>query len=337
MGYSAALAALNGDYSYQTVDSKKEAETGMDNSTGAGMVAESASANNRMTDNAIIAGGTSRIFENSEFGKLEVLMIDGKPYFPASECARMLGYSNPWDAVARHCDHLVKREGVSLTTNQHGVVSEQTTEMSYISEGDVYRLIVRSKLPSAKRFESWVMDDVLPTIRQYGGYMTPETLERAMTDVDYLYRLAVKLKEEHDGRLTAEADRDAKAAYIADVQPKIEAVEHLEALEDSIAMEQYAKMLSKHGIRIGRNALFSWMRGHGYLQKNNSPYQQFAHYFNYGHTIINFRWVHYTRVKGNGVLFFARKMLNEKGYDKSYADKVVSSLRDELAASAAAS
>ena len=90
-----------------------------------------------------------KIFENTEFGEVRTVELDGRPYFAGTDVARALGYSNPWDAVTRHCKGIVKREGVSETTNQHGTTTKQITQMSFIPEGDVYRLIVSSKLPSA--------------------------------------------------------------------------------------------------------------------------------------------------------------------------------------------
>lgn len=107
---------------------------------------------------------------NSEFGKLEILMEDGKELFPAAECARILGYSNPRDAIGRHCRGVVKRDGVSYTRNQHGVETAQKAKISYIPEGDLYRLIIRSRLPAAQKFEKWLFDEVLPELRRTGGY-----------------------------------------------------------------------------------------------------------------------------------------------------------------------
>lgn len=111
-----------------------------------------------------------RVFQNSEFGELGIRLIDGKEYFPASACAKILGYSNPRDAIARHCKGVVKRDGVSYSTNQHGATSYQTASINYIPEGDLYRLIVSSRLPAAERFERWVFDEVLPAIRRNGSY-----------------------------------------------------------------------------------------------------------------------------------------------------------------------
>lgn len=114
-----------------------------------------------------------KVFSNSEFGELGVLVIDGKEWFPATQCAKLLGYADPHKAIKQHCksEGWVKRPGVSYTTNQHGVTTQQTVEIKYINEGNLYRLIVSSKLPQAEKFERWVFDEVLPSIRHNGGYV----------------------------------------------------------------------------------------------------------------------------------------------------------------------
>ena len=114
----------------------------------------------------------AKIFQNPEFGVIEVIAIDGKEFFPATDCAKMLGYSNPYDAIIKHCkvDGVVFCEGVSETVNQYGAATQQKVNKKYIDEGNLYRLITHSKLPSAERFERWVFDEVLPSIRMSGGY-----------------------------------------------------------------------------------------------------------------------------------------------------------------------
>lgn len=113
-----------------------------------------------------------KVFSNSEFGELGVLIVDGKEWFPATQCAKLLGYADPYKAIKQHCksDGWAFYPGVSYTTNQHGVTTQQTAEIKYINEGNLYRLIVHSKLPKAVEFEKWVFDTVLPSIRHSGGY-----------------------------------------------------------------------------------------------------------------------------------------------------------------------
>lgn len=100
-----------------------------------------------------------KIFSSSEFGELGVMLIDGKEYFPATQCAKVLGYKDPCKAIKQHCksEGWVIRPGVSYTTNQHGVTTQQVTDIKYITEGNLYRLIVSSKLPAAEKFERWVL------------------------------------------------------------------------------------------------------------------------------------------------------------------------------------
>jgi len=106
-----------------------------------------------------------QVFQNSEFGELRVLEQDGKPYFPATACAKKLGYINPQKAIRDHC----KGVNEMVTPTKGGM---QTTR--FIPEGDLYRLIVHSKLPAAERFEKWVFDEVLPSIRRTGSYGQPD-------------------------------------------------------------------------------------------------------------------------------------------------------------------
>ena len=112
-----------------------------------------------------------QIFNSEEFGEIRTIEIDGKPYFVGTDVAKALGYSNPRKAILDHCKGVTKRD----TPTSSGIQS-----MSYINEGDLYRLIMKSKLPSAEKFESWVMDEVLPTIRKTGSYQKPMTLEEQL-------------------------------------------------------------------------------------------------------------------------------------------------------------
>ena len=82
-------------------------------------------------------------FTNTEFGELEILQEGDKFWFPASKCATLLGYTNPRKAIIDHCrgDGVTNRYGVSQTTNQHGVTTNQVNEMKYITESHECREI----------------------------------------------------------------------------------------------------------------------------------------------------------------------------------------------------
>jgi len=81
--------------------------------------------------------------------------------------------------------------------------------VKFIPEGDLYRLIARSKLPAAEKFERWIFDEVIPSIRKYGAYLTPDMVEKVLTDPDTIIRLATDLKNERqlpDGYLESDSD-----------------------------------------------------------------------------------------------------------------------------------
>lgn len=129
-----------------------------------------------------------QVFNNDEFGFVRTLEIDGKVWFVASDIAKALGYSNPSKAINDHCKGVTKR----YIPHPQG---KGTMEINIITEGDVYRLIIRSKLPSAEKFESWVFDEVLPTIHKTGSYSKPMSeLEILQHSINQLVEQERKLK-----------------------------------------------------------------------------------------------------------------------------------------------
>lgn len=125
-----------------------------------------------------------KIFENTEFGQVRTIEENGNILFCGSDVAKALGYVIPSKAVNTHCKGVSKMEVPTNGGNQ---------EMLFITEGDLYRLIVKSELPSAEKFERWVFDGILPSIRKHGAYMTPETLEAAILNPDVLIKVATAL------------------------------------------------------------------------------------------------------------------------------------------------
>ena len=116
-----------------------------------------------------------KIFEKREFGTMRTFTDnDGKLWFCGSDVAKSLGYSNPNKAINDHCRAITKRATP---------ISGKMQEINYISEGDVYRLITHSKLPNAERFESWVFDEVVPSVVKTGGYITGQ---EELSDADLM-------------------------------------------------------------------------------------------------------------------------------------------------------
>ena len=129
------------------------------------------------------------VFNNREFGSIRVIEQNGKYLFCGFDVAKALGYAKPRNAINTHCKGALKRGALT----EGGV-----QELTFIPEGDVYRLIVHSRMPGAERFEKWVFDEVLPMIRKTGGYMTASLLEQAAEKPEILLAFADQLLAEHE-------------------------------------------------------------------------------------------------------------------------------------------
>lgn len=166
-----------------------------------------------------------QVFENSEFGSVRTIEEGDKVLFCGSDIAKALGYAKPQNALAAHCKGALKRG----TPTPGGV-----QELLFIPEGDVYRLIASSKLPSAEKFEKWVFDDVLPSIRRHGAYMTPDTLENMISSPEFGIRLLTALKDEREksARLAAQIESD---------RPKIDYYNTILQCKDAIPISVIAK------------------------------------------------------------------------------------------------
>ncbi|MCG1670028.1 ORF6C domain-containing protein [Staphylococcus epidermidis] len=127
-----------------------------------------------------------KVFQNSQFGELEILTIDNKEWFPAIKVAEILGYTNPRKAIRDHA----KEKGVTIRSvlSNGGMQNKK-----FIDEGNLYRLITRSKLPQADKFEEWVFEDVLPSIRKTGSYQVPSDPMQALK---LMFKATEQTKEE---------------------------------------------------------------------------------------------------------------------------------------------
>lgn len=184
-----------------------------------------------------------KIFNSAEFGDIRTTEIDGKPYFVANDVARALGYKRPADAVTAHCKGSVKHRYLTDGGEQ---------ELKVIPEGDIYRLTVRSKLPSAEKFERWVFDEVIPSIHQYGAYMTEQTIEKALASPDFLIQLATKLKDEQTRRKEAEAEIRVKDQIIGELKPKADYYDEILKNPGLVTITQIAKDYGMSGKKMNR-------------------------------------------------------------------------------------
>lgn len=202
-----------------------------------------------------------------DFQGHEVRVLTDNPDNPmwiARDVAIALGYKNPSDAIKRHCKGVAKHDTLQTAGGVQNV--------RVITEPDLYRLIVGSDLETAQEFERVVFEEVLPSIRKRGGYLTAEAAEQALTDPDFIIRLATELKEERAKVAELETQTQADA-------PKVLFANAVGASKSTILVGELAKILKGNGIDIGATRLFAWLRARGFLINRkgsdwNSPTQK---------------------------------------------------------------
>lgn len=200
-----------------------------------------------------------QIFNSPEFGAIRTIEKDGEPWFVGKDVAAALGYKEPTKAAREKVDDDDK--GVSKIDTPSGI-----QEMTIINESGLYSLVLSSKLPTAKKFKRWVTNEVIPSIRKHGAYMTPETLEKVLLSPDTLMQLAQNLKDEQEKRRVLETK-------IEQDKPKVLFADAVASAKTSILIGELAKLLKQNGVDIGQNRLFEWMRQNGYLiRRQGSDY-----------------------------------------------------------------
>lgn len=258
-----------------------------------------------MSTNQIQNEKSLQIFENPEFGQVRIIEVEGKPYVVAIDVAKGLEYSLPHKAVRDHCRGVLTWNIPTKSGNQ---------DMLIIPEGDIYRLIVKAASQSrnkaikekAERFEHWVFDEVLPTIRRHGMYLTEKVAHEAIENVELFLSRAL---------LIAKDKIDVLQIQLDDAAPKVLLADSITASGTSIPVGDMAKILRQHGIEIGQNRLYEWLRENDYLMKTgksrNLPTQKAMELelfeieetaYCYGNTLASINRV--ARVTGKGQLYF---------------------------------
>lgn len=185
--------------------------------------------------------------------QVRVVTRDGEPWFVAADIAKTLGYRIAPDMV-RSLDEDEKGTQIVRTPGGH-------QQMTIISEAGLYSAIMRSRVEGAKAFKRWVTHDVLPSIRKRGGYLTPAATEKALTDPDFIIRLATSLKEERARRQAAEAQIEADAPHTRFGRTS-------SSTDGDLLVKQVADLITQGGYPISQVTLFKWLRNPGWLCAN---------------------------------------------------------------------
>lgn len=230
---------------------------------------------------------------------------NGEPWFVAKDVCDILGHSN----VSMALDRLDDDERSKFNLGRQG-------ETNIVNEAGLYSLVLGSRKPEAHEFKRWVTHEVLPSIRRHGAYMTESTLEKAVTEPDFLIRLATQIKQER-------AEKEKAQAQVERMRPKALFADAVETSKTSILVGDLAKVLKGNGVDIGGTRLFAWLRDNGWLMKTgssrNMPTQKSMELGLFeikettvvhsdGHTTINKT----PKVTGKGQTFFVNKFLGHR-------------------------
>ena len=244
-----------------------------------------------------------QIFENSEFGSVRTITVDGEPYFVGIDVADKLEYQNGSRDINAHVDEC-DRKIISLFDGK------QNRKTTIINESGFYSLVFQSKMKKAKQFKHWVTSEVLPSIRKNGGYIAGQ---ENMTD-DELMAKALMVAQNK----IAEKDKQ-----IERMKPKEIFADAVSASETSILVGDLAKLISQNGYKIGQKRLFEWLRTNNFLIKSgssrNMPQQRFVEQglFEIKESNIqnpdgSVRITRTTKVTGKGQIYFVNKFMNSE-------------------------
>lgn len=208
-----------------------------------------------------------KIFKNERFGEIRTAGTSEEPLFCLADVCRVLEIKNVSDCKSR----LIKKGIVLTDTPTNGGVQH----LIYISEQNLYKVIMRSDKPQAEPFQDWVCGEVLPSIRKTGGYIAAkpdDTPEEIMARALIIAQETMKRQSERISKLQVE--NKEKADKIAADAPKVLFANALKASDRSILVGELAKILKQNGCDTGQKRLFAWLRENGYLMKGGSERNQ---------------------------------------------------------------
>lgn len=239
---------------------------------------------------------------------------NGVAYLKLDTVARGLGFTE----IATSGNECVKWTRVRKYLADFGVDTSVDGGRlpEYIPENIFYRLAMKAKNETAERFQAKIADEVIPSIRKHGAYITPEKIEEILLNPDTIIRMATDLKKERELRIAAEET-------IKENRPMVEFANHVSNTKDLITMAEMAKIARDENIDIGRNRLINWLKKNKYLRSNGEPYQKYINqglfdvkesvkYTPYGTKVFPI-----TLVTGKGQIYIVEKLREEviKGCD----------------------
>jgi len=223
-----------------------------------------------------------RLFNNPQFGDIRAIEINNQPFFVGKDIADILGYADSDQAIRDHVESDDKLL-VQLSDIQDPVKSiaphMKGSKVMIISESGVYSLVFRSHLKNAKVFSKWVTSEVLPAIRKHGGYLTPEKIEEALSNPDFIIKLATALKTERANNERLQFTNQQQSIELKEAAPKVEYYNEVLSSKSDFTTTTIAKELGMTAQALNkillREKIIFWMDDH---------YVLYADYDNKGYT-----------------------------------------------------
>ena len=250
--------------------------------------------------------------EIMNIGGVDCYEKDGTAYLKLEAVARGLGFTT----VAKSGNAVVRWKRVEEYLEEIGFAT-CGERPDFIPENIFYRLAMKAKNETAEKFQALVADEIIPSIRKHGAYMTPQKIEEVLMDPDTIIKLATDLKAEREKRAALESK-------VEQDKPLVAFANSVSVAKTSILIGELAKLLKQNGVDMGQNRLFAWMRENGYLINRkgtdyNMPTQRSMEKELFeikettishgdGHTSINKT----PKVTGKGQIYFINLFLNEK-------------------------
>ncbi|WP_295749642.1 phage antirepressor KilAC domain-containing protein [uncultured Oscillibacter sp.] len=245
---------------------------------------------------------------------IECYEKDGVAYLNLETCARGLGFTE----TAASGNECVRWRTVRKYLSDFGIATSCDGDKlpDYISENIFYRLAMKAKNAVAEAFQAKIADEVIPSIRRHGAYMTPDTLDRMITSPEFGIKLLTALKDEQEKRKALEVQAEAD-------RPKVLFADSVTASKSSILVGEMAKLLKQNGIETGQNRLFETLREKGFLIRRkgndyNMPTQKAMEMglFEIKETVINHADGHTSvnktpKVTGKGQQYFVNMFLGD--------------------------
>lgn len=260
-------------------------------------------------------------FESPMFGKIRVAGTSEKPLFCLGDVCKSLELTNITMVRQR-----LNPKGLSTI---EVLTNGGKQQMFFVDEGNLYKCIFQSRKAEAEKFQDWVTDEVLPTIRKTGGYGIPQSYSEALllaanqAKQIEMQQKALERKQVENDKLVADVKR--KDATIVRMKPKEVFTDAVAGSKGNCLIGECAKLITQNGYKIGEKQFFAWLRDNGYLGKKgeryNIPNQQYVgknalFYIKKGVRTGNSGVLHTTSttmLTPKGQIYFVNKFLGKGG------------------------